>query len=188
MSFVCPKCGSNMQKMYSNDEAKEIVRKSGLKGILATKYEFELLKQFVCTNQKECSYVKQLSTSEIIKGFIDMKRGEGKSNNDIIDEAKKGMEESLKELKKDNIIEEKELRFGIFIVTDLDKYKWYWMGKSPKVRKGVETYMERFRDVWNTNYFETQKYIAREYGISYTSIGKHFRILKDRKLIKELKK
>ena len=92
--FDCPECGSPMKKMYSNEKAHEIAHNSSLASYLKIAYEFQLLRIFVCT---KCGYNKELKASEILMGFVKMKKRKGLSSKEIIREVKKVKDETEKE-------------------------------------------------------------------------------------------
>ena len=64
---------------------------------------------------------------------------------------------------------------GYYTIEDSEKYRWYWMGRSPRVRKAVETYLKRHEPgTWNTTPNETQKAIAKENGITSVALSKNY--------------
>jgi len=60
----------------------------------------------------------------------------------------------------------------------MDKWKWYWMGKSPKAREAVIEYMRSL----NTNHPMTQREIAERYGLNVQTIQSHVMALQARKM------
>lgn len=64
---------------------------------------------------------------------------------------------------------------GYYVIEDSEKYRWYWMGKSPRVREAVETYFKRHEPgTWNTTPNETQVAIAKEIGITRVALSKNY--------------
>jgi len=67
---------------------------------------------------------------------------------------------------------------GHYWIKDLEKYRWYWMGKAPRVRKAVELYMARHKPKqWDTSPTETADAISKETGCTKNAIYKNLRAL-----------
>lgn len=90
---ICPKCGNEMKHLYTEKQIKEIA---------TTKLgELEMRREFMCT-YKPCSFIKRLSSLEIMKEFTRKKSENGKSKNEIIKEVQdKIIELKEKEMKED---------------------------------------------------------------------------------------
>ena len=73
---------------------------------------------------------------------------------------------------------------GHYWIRDEEKYKWHWMGKSPKVRKAVEIYMVRHKPGnWNTSFNETAEAVGKEVGCSKMAIYNNVNSLRNKGII-----
>ncbi len=66
----CPKCKSEMRRVYDNESLEKIMEECELKDpIKRAEYEFNLANQWIC-NKQECSFIRVLKKEEIMMELI----------------------------------------------------------------------------------------------------------------------
>jgi hypothetical protein len=88
-------------------------------------------------------------------------------------------------------------KINSYVLIETTNLKWFWMGKSPKVRKAVEEYLLQIFNLNLKKEWKKQPYndkpkwkrqidIAKKHNVSLASVGIHFReIINNKELRRE---
>lgn len=94
----CPECGSDMIHVYTEYQIERAIKE--IKNPMEkASVEFKMRREFICTKQ-DCSFIKKLSSVDIVQEYARVRRDEGISDNEILKEVNEKIGEAQNEKEK----------------------------------------------------------------------------------------